>query len=126
MADGVTLSARLWRPADAVRAPVPAIVEYIPYRKRDHTRARDETLHRAFAEHGYVSVGVDLRGSGESDGILGDEYCQQELDLYRRRAGRLGGRRPGVFSQLAAAHPARGCLSQPARPGRPKPRGKPR
>jgi hypothetical protein len=80
MADGVTLSARLWRPADAVRSPVPAIVEYIPYRKRDHTRARDETLHRHFAGHGYVSVRVDLRGSGESGGILGDEYCQQELD----------------------------------------------
>ena len=80
MADGVELSARIWRPDDAGEKPVPAILEYIPYRKRDHTRARDETLHRWFAEHGYAGVRVDLRGSGESEGVLTDEYCQQELD----------------------------------------------
>ena len=80
MADGVELSARIWRPDDAGEKPVPAILEYIPYRKRDHTRSRDETLHRWFAEHGYAGVRVDLRGSGESEGVLSDEYCQRELD----------------------------------------------
>ena len=80
MPDGVVLSARIWLPAEASTQPVPAILEYIPYRKRDHTRSRDETLHRWYAEHGYAGVRVDLRGSGESTGILTDEYCQQELD----------------------------------------------
>ncbi|TVO60207.1 CocE/NonD family hydrolase [Spiribacter vilamensis] len=80
MTDGVTLSARIWRPAESVTAPVPAVLEYIPYRKRDHTRARDETLHRWLAEHGYASVRVDIRGSGESGGVLANEYLQRELD----------------------------------------------
>lgn len=80
MADGVSLSARIWHPTDAADQPVPAILEYIPYRKRDFTRARDETLHRWYAENGYAGVRVDLRGSGESEGLLTDEYIQQELD----------------------------------------------
>jgi len=80
MADGISLSARIWHPPDAAEHPVPAILEYIPYRKRDFTRARDETLHRWYAEQGYAGVRVDLRGSGESEGLLTDEYIQQELD----------------------------------------------
>jgi putative CocE/NonD family hydrolase len=77
LADGVRLAARVWFP-DASRAP--AILEYIPYRKRDGTRSRDEPMHGWFAKHGYVAVRVDMRGSGESDGLLEDEYLQQELD----------------------------------------------
>ena len=48
--------------------PVPAILEYIPYRKRDGTRERDEPMHRYFAGHGYAAVRVDLRGTGDSEG----------------------------------------------------------
>jgi putative CocE/NonD family hydrolase len=59
---------------------VPAILEYIPYRKRDFTRARDEPMHHYFAGHGYAAVRVDLRGSGDSDGLLLDEYLKQEQD----------------------------------------------
>ena len=59
---------------------MPAILEYIPYRKRDFTRARDEPMHHYFAGHGYAAVRVDLRGSGDSDGFLLDEYLQQEHD----------------------------------------------
>ncbi len=80
MADGVRLAARIWRPAGAETAPVPAILEYIPYRKRFGTAARDAVTHRYLAGHGYACVRVDLRGSGESDGVLEDEYLQQELD----------------------------------------------
>lgn len=76
--DGCYLAARIWRPADA--GPVPAILEYLPYRKRDLTAERDVPMHTWFAGHGYASVRVDLRGSGESDGVLEDEYLQQELD----------------------------------------------
>ncbi|HEY7715322.1 MAG TPA: CocE/NonD family hydrolase [Candidatus Binatia bacterium] len=80
MADGCRLAARLWLPVDAETTPVPAILEYIPYRKRDFTRARDEPMHHYFAGHGYAAVRVDLRGAGDSDGLLLDEYLQQEHD----------------------------------------------
>ena len=76
--DGTRLAARLWLPADADRHPVPALVEYLPYRKRDRTRGRDEPIHRYFAGHGYASLRVDLRGTGDSDGLLDDEYLPQE------------------------------------------------
>src|SRR6202050_5065163 len=77
LADGVRLAARAWFP-DADRAP--AILEYIPYRKRDGTRSRDEPMHGYFAQHGYAAIRVDMRGSGESDGHLADEYLKQEQD----------------------------------------------
>lgn len=80
MADGARLAARLWLPEGAERAPVPALLEYIPYRKRDLTRRRDAIAHPYLAGHGYACIRVDLRGSGESDGVLVDQYRQQELD----------------------------------------------
>lgn len=80
MPDGARLAARLWLPEDAEVKPVPAILEYIPYRKRDFTRARDAIAQPYLAGHGYACVRVDLRGSGESDGVLKDEYLQRELD----------------------------------------------
>lgn len=80
MRDGIKLGARLWLPEDAEENPVPAILEYIPYRKRDGTRGRDEPIYGFFAQHGYAGVRVDMRGSGESEGLLLDEYIQQEQD----------------------------------------------
>ena len=59
---------------------MPAILEYIPYRKNDGTATRDAGMHPYFAGHGYAAVRVDLRGSGDSDGILLDEYLPQEQD----------------------------------------------
>ncbi|KPV40149.1 peptidase S15 [Thiohalorhabdus denitrificans] len=80
LSDGTRLAARIWLPEDAEEHPVPAILEYIPYRKRDMTRDRDDQNHPYFAGHGYAAVRVDLRGSGDSDGVLEDEYLRQELD----------------------------------------------
>jgi len=79
MSDGIRLSARIWLPETAVKKPVPGILEYIPYRKRDSIATRDSTIHPYFAGHGYASVRVDLRGSGDSEGVLKDEYLAQEL-----------------------------------------------
>ena len=78
-------TARAWPAAtgcrcDALSEPVPAILEYIPYCKRDGTAARDEAMHPYFAGHGYAAIRVDLRGSGESEGVMLDEYLKQEQD----------------------------------------------
>jgi uncharacterized protein len=80
MPDGARLAARVWLPVDAERHPVPAIVEYIPYRKRDGTAWRDGIMQPYVASHGYAVLRVDLRGTGESDGLLRDEYTRQEHD----------------------------------------------
>ena len=80
LADGTRLAARIWLPEDAARNPVPALLEYLPYRKSDGTAVRDALRHPYFAGHGYASIRVDMRGSGDSDGILYDEYLVQEQD----------------------------------------------
>ncbi|MFK7874777.1 MAG: CocE/NonD family hydrolase [Paracoccaceae bacterium] len=77
--DGTRLSARVWMPVDAAQNPVPAILEYLPYRKRDGTCARDALTHPYMAQRGYACVRVDLRGTGDSEGTLTDEYTPQEL-----------------------------------------------
>jgi len=80
MSDGIRLSARLWIPEGAEDHPIPAILEYIPYRKRDLKRDRDEPIHAWLAGHGYACARVDIRGSGDSEGVLLDEYLPSELD----------------------------------------------
>jgi len=79
MPDGCRLAARIWRPQGSDAAPVPTILEYIPYRKNDLTAARDATMHPYVAGHGYAVVRLDLRGTGDSEGLMTDEYLPQEL-----------------------------------------------
>ena len=76
--DGCRLSAKLWLPRGVEDEPVPAILEYIPYRKGDATAARDHLNHAWFAGHGYACVRVDMRGTGNSDGVQMDEYLEVE------------------------------------------------
>ncbi|MGR3480920.1 CocE/NonD family hydrolase [Salipiger marinus] len=77
--DGTRLAARLWRPEGAgPEAPVPAILEYLPYRRRDGTAVRDQLTHPYLAGHGYACLRVDMRGNGDSDGLMTDEYTPQE------------------------------------------------
>ena len=78
LSDGTRLAATIWLPEDAGDDPVPAILEYLPYRRRDGTVLRDRQTHAWFAGHGYAGVRVDMRGSGDSDGLLLDEYLPQE------------------------------------------------
>ena len=78
MSDGIRLSARIWMPEYAVNNPVPAILEYIPYRKRDGTRVRDDCRHRYWAGHGYICIRLDIRGTGDSEGLITDEYALSE------------------------------------------------
>ena len=80
MRDGARLAARVWLPADAEADPVPAILEAVPYRLSDGMATRDARIHPYWAARGYACVRVDLRGSGESDGVLEDEYHPQEQE----------------------------------------------
>ncbi len=80
LSDGTALGARIWMPEDAPSSPVPAVLEYLPYRKSDGTAVADLRRHPYFARHGYAAVRVDLRGTGDSDGLLRGEYLPQEQD----------------------------------------------
>jgi len=77
MPDGTRLAARIWLPEDA--HPVPAILDFLPYRQGDLMAARDAAIYPYLAARGYACARVDLRGTGNSEGIIGDEYTPQEL-----------------------------------------------
>ena len=74
--DGTRLAAKLWLPKGAGR--VPAILEYLPYRKREGTRDRDNRMHHYLAAQGYACLRLDIRGTGDSEGLIDDEYTEQE------------------------------------------------
>lgn len=87
--DGTELAATLYLPAAAAAAaqrtgapaaePVPALLEYLPYRKDDAMLARDYELYSYLTKHGYAGARVDIRGTGASNGELPDgEYSEQE------------------------------------------------
>ena len=77
MPDGTRLAARIWLPEEA--HPVPAILDFLPYRQGDLMAARDAAIYPYLAARGYACARVDLRGTGNSEGLIVDEYTQQEL-----------------------------------------------
>ena len=79
MPDGTKLAARIWLPVDAEADPVPAVLEYLPYRRRDGTSTRDSVTQPYLAGHGYAAVRVDIRGTGDSEGLMLDEYDLPEI-----------------------------------------------
>ncbi|HWS67998.1 MAG TPA: CocE/NonD family hydrolase [Steroidobacteraceae bacterium] len=82
MPDGTVLAATLYMPADLrPHERVPALLEYLPYRKDDDTASGDYGKHAYFARHGYVGVRVDIRGFGASGGTPPTrEYSAQEQE----------------------------------------------
>jgi hypothetical protein len=80
--DGARLAARVWLPEGALDSapPCPTILEAIPYRRREGTLTVDHPRYDYWARQGFAGVRVDLRGSGDSDGVLTDEYLRQEQD----------------------------------------------
>jgi putative CocE/NonD family hydrolase len=80
LSNGYRLGMRLWLPKSAYQKPVPVVLEYLPYRKRDLTRSRDDQWGYSFTPYGFAYARVDIRGSGSSDGVLLGEYLQSEQD----------------------------------------------
>ncbi|WP_027062139.1 CocE/NonD family hydrolase [Mesorhizobium loti] len=78
LADGTRIAATLWRPR--TEGKVPVVVEMVPYRRRDGTVARDIDIHPWLAGHGIACARIDIRGSGDSDGDLADEYLPREQE----------------------------------------------
>jgi len=78
MPDGSRLAARLFLPHTANQAPTGAVLEYLPYRKRDAYRYRDDVAGPFLAKAGIALLRVDIRGTGESDGAMVDEYMPIE------------------------------------------------
>ncbi len=76
--DGTRLHAKIWLPVDADEHPVPAVIEYGPYRLSDGTVRSDEQQMGWFAGEGYAGIRIDIRGTGESTGLCPDEYTTQE------------------------------------------------
>ena len=80
LADGTRLAARIWLPEDAERDPVPAILEYLPYRKGDaFARATRATIPTSPAT-GTRACASTCAARGDSDGIIEDEYLPQEQE----------------------------------------------
>jgi uncharacterized protein len=78
--DGTRLGVRLWIPEGAEQRPVPVVWEYLPYRKRDGVRERDDATAQNLAPYGIAFARVDVRGTGDSDGVISDEYSPAELN----------------------------------------------
>ncbi len=79
MKDGIRLAARFWIPDDAARKPAPVVFEYLPYRLWDDLRWRDDATGAILAPYGIAFVRVDVRGTGNSEGVITDEYDVPEL-----------------------------------------------
>lgn len=79
MRGGVRLAARLWIPDGANQRPVPVVWEYLPYRLWDDLRWRDDKTAANLAPYGIAFVRVDIRGTGNSEGVMVDEYDVPEL-----------------------------------------------
>lgn len=78
MSDGCVLAGRLWLPEGEEREPAPAIFEFLPYRKGDATAERDALNGGWLAGHGFAFVRFDMRGTGDSEGLMRDEYLPRE------------------------------------------------
>jgi len=74
--DGARLAVQLWLPQGERSAPV--VLEYIPYRKRDRYRAYGLYWGQTLAQYGIAYARLDTRGTGDSEGVLTDEYLASE------------------------------------------------
>jgi putative CocE/NonD family hydrolase len=77
----IELSGHYWYNAEAFAASrkCPAIVEFNPYRCRDGTMYADSKMYPWFAANEYLCFRIDLQGTGNSEGLITDEYSDEEI-----------------------------------------------
>ena len=112
MRDGLTLSADVYRAANAPGEPesYPVILARTPYQKLSEGMM---SVARYFADRGYVFVAMDVRGRGDSDGVF-QPHFHEDVDGYDAiewcaaqawsdgNVGTIGSSYPGVVQWLAA------------------------
>jgi uncharacterized protein len=79
----ISLSGHYWYNAAALAAGrrCPAIVEFNPYRCRDGTMYADSKMYPWFAANEYLCFRIDLQGTGDSEGLITDEYSDEEISF---------------------------------------------
>lgn len=82
MRDGVELDATVYMPRRKNKSEqFPVLLEVLPYRKDDTFFLMDYPTYSYFARHGFITVKVDIRGTGGSQGVLPDrEYSEIEME----------------------------------------------
>ena len=80
-ADGTRLAITLYRPAGD--GPFATLLEALPYRMNDVTSSYADGYVRFATEGNFAVVRMDLRGTGNSAGVLGDEYPDIERSDLR-------------------------------------------
>ncbi len=82
MPDGVRLASTMYVPVPRHKGEkFPVILEILPYRKDDTFYVGDYPSYSYFAQQGFITVKVDIRGTGGSDGAIPPcEYSDKELD----------------------------------------------
>lgn len=81
MPDGIKLAVTYYLPAAGSSGEkFPVLLEMNPYRKGDMSYLYDHPIGSYFARHGYAVARVDVRGTGDSKGVVPTaEYSEQEL-----------------------------------------------
>ena len=81
MSDGVRLAVSYWRPVPRCACEkFPVVLEMLPYRKDDSSYMSEYSQNAYLARRGLAAAQVDVRGTGSSEGRLGDrEYSNAEL-----------------------------------------------
>ena len=82
MPDGVKLASTTYLPVSKRNGEkFPVLLEVLPYRKDDTFYISDYPSYSYFARHGFITVKIDIRGTGGSTGVVPPrEYSDVELD----------------------------------------------
>jgi len=99
MPDGIRLAATSYIPVARHRGETfPVLLEYLPYRKDDTFYVVDYSFFSYQAQLGFITVKVDIRGTGASEGNIPErEYSETEMQDCEE-----------IIKQLAARKPANG------------------
>ena len=115
----IDLAGHFWFNQEAIARGIrcPAIVDFNPYRRRDGEIYQDSEMYPWIASRDYLCFRVDLQGSGDSAGVITDEYTEEEIayciQVIRQIAahpwcdgnvGMMGISWGGINSLLVASH----------------------